>query len=72
MHTNELSWLNNGEHITVIPEIPTILSLVVIIVILAVTAITSLTIGAKRHPEHGQTPAQHPERRRRGRPVDGA
>jgi len=57
MHTNELSWLNNGEHITVLPEIPTIWSLVVIILILAVTAITSLTIGAKRHPDAGRTPA---------------
>jgi tellurite resistance protein TerC len=50
MHTNELSWLNGGEHITLIPEIPTWLSLVVIVVVLAITAVTSLTIGKRRHP----------------------
>ncbi len=42
MHTNELSWLNGGEHITVIPEIPTWLSLTVIIVTLLVTTVASL------------------------------
>lgn len=49
MHTNELSWLNGGEHITVVPEIPTPLSLGLIVVILAVVTITSLrsTRGAK-------------------------
>jgi len=72
MHTNELSWLNNGEHIEVIPEIPTIMSLVVIIVILAVTAITSLTIGAKRHPNHGKPTANLPNDAIEDAPVDGA
>ena len=42
MHTNELSWLNGGEHITVIPEIPTSLSLSVILVTLVVTTVASL------------------------------
>ncbi|MBB3674565.1 TerC family protein [Modestobacter versicolor] len=42
MHTNELSWINGGEHITVIPEIPTWLSLAVILVTLLVTTVTSL------------------------------
>jgi tellurite resistance protein TerC len=55
MHTNELSWLNNGEHITVIPEVPVWMSLVVIVVVLAITAVTSLTIGARRHPRPDPT-----------------
>ncbi|CCH89067.1 Membrane protein TerC, possibly involved in tellurium resistance [Modestobacter italicus] len=42
LHTNELSWVNGGEHITVIPEIPTWLSLAVILVTLVVTTLTSL------------------------------
>jgi tellurite resistance protein TerC len=42
MHTNELSFLNGGEHITVIPEIPTWLSLMVILVTLVVTTVASL------------------------------
>ncbi|MCW2507745.1 MAG: Membrane protein TerC, involved in tellurium resistance [Modestobacter sp.] len=42
LHTNELSWINGGEHITAIPEIPTWLSLVVILVTLLVTTLTSL------------------------------
>ncbi|MGY5885629.1 TerC family protein [Modestobacter lacusdianchii] len=42
MHTNELSWINGGEHITVVPEIPTWLSLLVILVTLAVTTVASL------------------------------
>ncbi|HLV56902.1 MAG TPA: TerC family protein [Actinotalea caeni] len=48
MHTNELSWLNGGEHITVVPEVPSWLSLVVIVVVLTITTVTSLTIGARR------------------------
>jgi tellurite resistance protein TerC len=42
LHTNELSWINGGEHITVIPEIPTWLSLLVILVTLVVTTLASL------------------------------
>ena len=42
LHTNELSWVNGGEHITVIPEIPTWLSLSVILVTLLVTTVASL------------------------------
>ena len=42
MHTNELSWINGGEHITAIPEIPTWLSLAVILVTLLVTTVASL------------------------------
>jgi tellurite resistance protein TerC len=42
LHTNELSFINGGEHITLIPEIPTWLSLVVILATLAVTTVASL------------------------------
>lgn len=56
MHTNELSWLNNGEHIEIIPEVPTVLSLVVIVVVLTVTAWASLTIGKRRHPQESPSP----------------
>jgi tellurite resistance protein TerC len=42
LHTNELPFLNGGEHITVIPEIPTWLSLVVILVTLLITTVASL------------------------------
>jgi tellurite resistance protein TerC len=42
LHTNELSWINGGEHITAIPEIPTWLSLLVILMTLAVTTLASL------------------------------
>jgi tellurite resistance protein TerC len=57
MHTNELSWLNGGEHIEVIPEVPTWLSLVWIVVVLGITAWASLTIGARRHPHESATTA---------------
>ena len=42
LHTNELGFINGGEHITVIPEIPTWLSLAVILVTLLVTTLASL------------------------------
>src|SRR5215213_55813 len=42
LHTNELGFINGGEHITVIPEIPTWLSLAVILVTLVVTTVASL------------------------------
>jgi tellurite resistance protein TerC len=42
LHTNELSFVNGGEHITAIPEIPTWLSLAVILVTLLVTTVASL------------------------------
>jgi tellurite resistance protein TerC len=42
LHTNELSWINGGEHITAIPEIPTWLSLLVIVGTLLVTTLASL------------------------------
>jgi tellurite resistance protein TerC len=42
LHTNELPFINGGEHITLIPEIPTWLSLAVILVTLVVTTVASL------------------------------
>ncbi len=42
MHGNELSFLNNGQPIHLIPAIPTWLSLVVILTILVTTAVLSL------------------------------
>src|SRR3954470_9979554 len=42
LHTNELPFVNGGEHITVIPEIPTWLSLLVILATLVVTTVASL------------------------------
>jgi len=42
LHTNELPFINGGEHIEAIPEIPTTLSLGFIVVVLAVTTIASL------------------------------
>ncbi|MGY1809746.1 TerC family protein [Blastococcus sp. SYSU D00669] len=42
LHTNELPFLNGGEHVTVIPEIPTWLSLTVILLTLLVTTVASL------------------------------
>src|SRR3954470_23642871 len=42
LHTNELPFVNGGEHVTLIPEIPTWLSLAVILVTLLVTTVASL------------------------------
>jgi tellurite resistance protein TerC len=42
LHTNELPFINGGEHVTLIPEIPTWLSLAVILGTLVVTTVASL------------------------------
>ncbi|MFD2094225.1 TerC family protein [Blastococcus deserti] len=42
LHTNELPFVNGGEHVTLIPEIPTWLSLTVILATLLVTTLASL------------------------------
>jgi tellurite resistance protein TerC len=57
MHKNELSWLNGGEHITVVPEIPTPLSLGFIIVTLAITTVASLRAN-RRQEEREEQPAR--------------
>jgi tellurite resistance protein TerC len=51
LHTNELPFLNGGEHITVIPEIPTWLSLAVIVATLAVTTVASLLHNRTRRTQ---------------------
>ena len=48
MHTNELPFINGGEHITVIPEIPTWLSLIVIALTITVAAVFSLRHTARQ------------------------
>jgi tellurite resistance protein TerC len=42
LHTNELPFINGGEHVTIFPEIPTWLSLTVILATLVVTTVASL------------------------------
>ena len=62
MHTNELSWINGGEHITVVPEIPTPLSLGFIVVVLAITTVLSLRTTRRREAAAAST-AQAADRR---------
>lgn len=47
MHSNELPFINGGQHITVVPEISTWLSLSVIIGVLIVTTLASLVKSAR-------------------------
>jgi tellurite resistance protein TerC len=42
LHTNELPFVNGGEHVEAIPEIPTTVSLVFIVVVLTITTFASL------------------------------
>src|SRR3954454_8897215 len=51
LHTNELPFLNGGEHVTAIPEIPTWLSLTVIVVTLVVTTVASLLHNRTRRTQ---------------------
>lgn len=62
MHTNEVAFINGGEHITAVPEINTWVSLGFIVVTLAVTTVLSLrrtrrdaaaALGASRDATHG-------------------
>jgi tellurite resistance protein TerC len=48
LHTNELPFVNGGDHVTAIPEIPTWLSLAVIVGALAVTTVASLLTNRSR------------------------
>src|SRR5215213_5489317 len=52
LHTNELPFVNGGEHVTLIPEVPTWLSLAVILVTLAVTTVASLARSRRDRREH--------------------
>jgi tellurite resistance protein TerC len=56
LHTNELGFINGGEHVTVVPEIPTWLSLSVILVTLVVTTIASLARNRRDRAEHVAVP----------------
>ena len=58
LHTNELPFINGGEHVTAIPEISTPVSLAVIVGTLLVTTVASLAKDRGRPP-----------RRRRRRPT---
>ncbi|MCB7137392.1 TerC family protein [Cellulosimicrobium marinum] len=48
LHTNEVPFINGGEHITAIPEISTTVSLSFIVVVLAITTIASLAADRRR------------------------
>ena len=52
LHTNELPFINGGEHVTAIPEIPTWLSLTVILATLVVTTVASLAKSRRDRAEH--------------------
>ncbi|TFV53152.1 TerC family protein [Blastococcus sp. TF02A-35] len=51
LHTNELPFVNGGEHVTLIPEVPTWLSLSVILVTLVVTTVASLAKSRRDRAE---------------------
>lgn len=53
LHTNELPFVNGGEHVAV-PEIPTAASLVVIVAVLAVTTAASL-LSTRHRPERDRS-----------------
>ncbi|PZR51918.1 TerC family protein [Xylanimonas oleitrophica] len=42
LHTNEVPFINDGEHVEVIPEVPTQVSLTFIVVVLTITTVASL------------------------------
>jgi tellurite resistance protein TerC len=51
LHTNELPFINGGEHVTLVPEIPTWLSLTVILATLVVTTVASLAKNSRDRRE---------------------
>jgi tellurite resistance protein TerC len=55
LHTNELPFINGGEHVTAVPEIPTWLSLTVILVTLLVTTVASLAKSRRDRARHVRT-----------------
>ncbi|WP_069385993.1 TerC family protein [Cellulosimicrobium cellulans] len=48
LHTNEVPFINGGEHVTAIPEISTSVSLGFIVVVLAITTVASLLADRRR------------------------
>ncbi|MDO8151461.1 TerC family protein [Isoptericola sp. b408] len=55
LHTNELPFVNGGEHVEAIPEIPTAVSLSFIVMVLAVTTVASL-YKSRREERVGASP----------------
>jgi tellurite resistance protein TerC len=58
LHTNELPFVNGGEHVTVIPEVPTWLSLLVILGTLVVTTVASLAKDRRDRRRRSQRAAE--------------
>ncbi len=56
LHTNELPFVNGGEHVTLIPEVPIWLSLLVILGTLVVTTVASL--ARSRRDDRQRVPAE--------------
>jgi tellurite resistance protein TerC len=48
LHTNEVPFINGGEHVTAIPEISTPVSLAFIVVVLTITTVASLLADRRR------------------------
>lgn len=73
LHTNELPFINGGEHVTAIPEIPTWLSLSVILVTLLVTTLASLAKNKRDKAQGFTSPTDAPDAGAdsRGRHVSG-
>jgi tellurite resistance protein TerC len=49
LHHNELPFINDGQHVTAVPEVPTLLSLGVIAGTITIAAIASLTVTSRRN-----------------------
>jgi tellurite resistance protein TerC len=60
LHTNELPFINGGEHVTAIPEVPTWLSLTVILATLVVTTVASLVRSRRERERHAASRADTP------------
>jgi tellurite resistance protein TerC len=71
LHTNELPFVNGGEHVTVVPEIPTWLSLAVILGTLVVTTVASLAKN-RRDRERAAAPGDETGGARSGRVPEGS
>jgi tellurite resistance protein TerC len=72
LHTNELGFVNGGEHVTVIPEIPTWLSLTVILLTLLVTTLASLAKNRRDRADHVPASSVGPATEARGVPAGAA
>jgi tellurite resistance protein TerC len=58
LHTNELPFINGGEHVTAIPEISTAVSLAVIVGTLLVTTVASLAKGRAERGAAAEQPRE--------------